>query len=166
MAWDETATQVLRVLLDDLGDTPRYTDAKLLDVLMVAAMQLYQELEFATEYAISVPNETITPDPEDDAPFMNLVTLKSACIVNRSELLIAANRAIYVKDGAASVDLRGVPENKLKVLEKGWCAAYQDAKDDYYRDYNGISRTGATTAGAVIIGPFRLFARSWFRNQG
>lgn len=164
MAWDETATQILRVLLDDLGDTPRYTDAKLLSVLVVAALQINQELDFTTTYTVNVTNETVTPDPEDDEAFINLVTLKSACIVNRAELLIAANRAIYVKDGAASVDLRGVPENKLKVLERGWCAAYQDAKCEFIRVQAGVSRSGATTAGAAVLSPFRFFARSYFRT--
>lgn len=164
MAWDTDAIQILRALLDDLEETTqKYSDDKLTSVLIVSAYQLNQELDFDTTYVVNVGAETITPDPEADADFMNLVTLKGACIVNRSELLIAANRAIYVKDGGAAVDLRGVPENKLKVLEKGWCAAYQDAKMDFLKAQAGISRMGATTAGAVILSPFRLFARNYYR---
>ena len=166
MAWDTDALQILRVLLDDIDETTqKYTDDKLTSVLVVSAYQLNQELDFDETYVVNIGAETITPDPTDDNDFMNLMTLKGACIVNRSELLIAANRAIYVKDGGAAVDLRGVPENKIKVLEKGWCAAFQDAKIEFLKAQAGISRMGATTAGAVILSPFRLFARNYYHHR-
>lgn len=163
MAWDSDALYILRVLLDDLDETaPRYSDDKLISLSVVAAYQLQQELTFDTSYTVSLSAESISPDPGDDQAFMNLMTLKAACSVNRGELLVAANRAIAVRDGKSSVDLRGVSDQKLKVLEKGWCAAYADARLDYLKEQAGVSRLGGTVAGAAVLSPFRMFARTYF----
>lgn len=163
MAWDSDSLYILRVLLDDLDeDAPRYSDDKLISLSVVAAYQLKQELDFDITYTINLSAETITPDPSSDEAFMNLMTLKAACSVNRGELLVAANRAIAVRDGKSSVDLRGVSDQKLKVIEKGWCAAYADARLDYLKAQAGVSRLGGTVAGAAVLSPFRLFARTYF----
>lgn len=165
MAWDSDALSILRVLLDDLDETaPRYSDDRLITLTVVAAYQLQNELTFDTTYTVSLSAESISPDPGSDEPFMNLVTMKAACIVNRGELLVAANRAIAVKDGTSSVDLRGVSEQKIKVLERGWCAAFNDAKLDYLKIRAGVPLLDGTTAGAAIISPFRLFARTYFNR--
>jgi hypothetical protein len=164
MAWDDSATVILRALVDDLDPaTQRYTDARLLQVLAVAAFLVDREVDFDTAYAIDVEAKTITPDPEDDEDFLNLMALKAACIIDNGSAIVAAGRAIAVRDGSSSVDLRGIAEARLGVLKHGWCAAYKEARQDFIRQQSGVSRSGATTAGAVILTPFRLYARGYLR---
>jgi uncharacterized protein (UPF0210 family) len=158
MPWQDEMIPTLRVMLNDLSETaPTYSDDRLEQVLVVAAKMVSAELGLTDTYRISVANVTMSPDPTAAATkndsFVNLVTLKAACVVDRGVALVGANRAIYVKDGASAIDLRGVSEAKLKLLEKGWCAVYEDAK---FEHQNGL----AGAAGAMVLTPFRLYLNS------
>jgi hypothetical protein len=103
----------------------------------------------------------IQPDPTDsaggtrDESYMNLTCLKAASIIDNNSAIIAANRAIMVKDGTSSIDLRTMVKAKLELLEKGWSAAYEEAKLEYMA---GQSRV----AGAAVMTPFRLFAQGMY----
>lgn len=161
MAWTDDAIQILRVLVSDL-DSTRYTDAALLANLAVAAYQVKREVDLDTEYTVSVTAKTITPDPSTDESFMNLLTLKASCIMDNGGAVVAANRAISVRDGTSAVSLEGIFKGKLALLKDGYCALYKDAKADYTREQLGVSRTGATTAGEVVMTPFRVYAREYY----
>lgn len=156
MAWQTDMTEVLRVLLGDMDDPPTYSDAKLQRVLVVAAFQVLQQLDFSYDFVTSIGEGEITPDPTDEATkdesFTNLVTVKAACIVDQGSAILAAGRAIAVRDGGSSVDLRGVFGAKLQLLQKGWCSVYEDAKLEYQAGQVRV-------AGAAVLTPFRLFAR-------
>lgn len=163
MAWDSTAPTILRALVDDLDEaTQRFTEERLLQVLVVAAFMVDREVDFDTTYSINVEAQTITPDPEDDEDFLNLMCLKAACIIDNGSAVVAAGRALAVKDVGSSVDLRGIAQAKLELLKRGWCVAYREARQDFIRLQEGVSRTGATTTGAAVIGPFRLYARGYY----
>lgn len=155
MAWQDDMTELLRVMVNDMEDTPTYTDDRLERVLAVAAFQVLQELRFSFPYVVSLANTTIMPDPTDpaskDESFVNLVALKAACIIDQGSAVVAAQRAIAVKDGGSSVDLRGVFAGKFALLEKGYCAIYKDSKKEYQAGQVRI-------AGAAVMGPFRLYA--------
>ncbi len=155
MAWQDDATEVLRVLVNDMDSPQTYSDDKLERVLVVAAFQVLLEATFSQDFVVSISNASILPDPTlgagKDESFVNLFCLKSACIIDRGGAVAAAQRAISVRDGSSAVDLRGVFGAKLQLLEKGWCAVYEDSKLDYQA---GRSRV----AGAAIVSPFRLFA--------
>jgi len=154
MAWEEEMVDLLRVMVNDY-DAPRtYSDDNLQRVVAVAAFQVQREVAFATAYAVSVTDATISPDPtegdgKDDA-FVNLVTQKAACIIDRGGAAIAASRAISVRDGGSAVDLRGVFAGKLALLKQGWCAVYQDSKREHV---SGMGRV----AGAAVMTPFRTY---------
>lgn len=154
MAWQDDMVEILRNLIGDTGATEVYTDAQLERVLLVAAFQVLQELDFDNDYSVSISGETLTPDPTDvdtqDDTFVNLVTMKAACIADQGSAVVAAGRAIAVRDGSSSVDLRSVFKSKLDLLKQGWCAVYKDSKREY--------QMGAGVAGAMVMGPFRLYA--------
>jgi hypothetical protein len=153
MAWNMQATEILRVLLNDMGATPTYSDATLFRILLVSAFQVNNEVDLTTDYKIDVQAQTIAPDPSSDESFMNLLCLKAACIVDRGSATLAAKQAIAVKDGASAIDLKGVSAARQKLLEKGgWCPAYEMAKLEYQVGGYGV------TAGAAVMSPFRLFA--------
>lgn len=155
MAWQDTMGEILRSMVDDLDDDNRkFTDERLERVLVVAAFQVSQELEFSQTFVSVFDNTEITPDPtltatKDDS-FTNLTCMKAACIIDRGSAATAASQAIAVKDGTSSIDLRGILGGKLKLLEKGWCAVYDDAKFEYQ---SGSVRI----AGAAVMTPFRLY---------
>lgn len=164
MPWQDDMTEILRVLVNDTEDTPTYSDSKLERVLVVAAFQVIRELEFSQDFVVNVAQTSITPDPTatatKDESFVNLVTIKAACIIDRGSAVVAAGRAISVRDGGSSVDLRGVFGAKLQLLQKGWCAVYEDAKLEYQAGQVRV-------AGAVVMTPFRLFSGGLgdYRNE-
>lgn len=164
MAWQDTMLEVLRVIIGDMDESaPINSDDNLERVLAVSAFQVLCEMTFSQSFSVNVTRVLITPDPTLEATldesFTNLVTLKAACLLDRSTALAAAGRAIAVRDGSSAVDLRGVFGAKLKLLEKGWCAVYDDAKLEYQ---SGQSRV----AGAVVLTPFRLYAQSVWHHGG
>lgn len=151
MAWDEDMVTMLRVMVNDLGSTT-YTDNSLVKVLLLAAIQVQQEITFDTAYTVDISNETLSPDPtvtatKDDS-FTNLVCLKAAAIADHGSAILAARRAIAVKDGSSSIDLRGSMQGWLALLEKGWRAVYDQAKKEFILGQ-------AAVAGAMVLTPFR-----------
>lgn len=159
MAWEEEAVEILRVLANDLAETPTYSDERLQRVILVAAKQVSDELTFSQTFVVDIMGCTITPDPtatatRDDS-YMNLVCIKAACIIDRGSAAQAAGQAIAVKDGSSAIDLRDTVAGRLKLLDKSWCKVYQDTKEEFLYNTSGV-------AGAAVIGPFRKFARGNF----
>jgi hypothetical protein len=155
MAWDVEMTELLRVMVNDLDSPQQFSDEKLQKAIVVAAFQVQQEVELPTNYEVSFSDATLEPDPTEGADrndaFVNLVAQKAACIIDRGGAVAAAQRAISVRDGGSAVDLRGVFQAKLALLEKGWCAVYEATKLEYKA---GL----ASLAGAIVMTPFRLYA--------
>ena len=150
MAWQNEMTIMLRVVIDDIGDNPTYSDSRLAEVIVVAAQMTKQDVDFDNIYTISISNATISPDPvaSSDNAFLNLVTLKAACLLANSEYKTEGGRAISIRDGSSAIDQRGVAAAK-----KGWrdniCAEYEKAEKEY--------KIGNSQAGKSIIGPYGFF---------
>jgi hypothetical protein len=148
-----------RVLIDDLTTPYTYADGRLTQVLAVAAQMVSTELNFSNDFKVNIQSLTITPNPTDrsangtrDDNFINLVCMKAACLIERGETRKSVGQGIAIRDGSSSIDLRGSMDGRIKLLEKGWCAVYEDTKLEYQ-----ANRTGAI-AGAAIMTPFRVFA--------
>lgn len=161
MPWDDDMVTILRVLVNDV-DAKTYSDSSLVKVLLVAAFQVGLEMSFSQQFAVDIGNESISPDPtavatKDDS-FVNLTCLKAACITDRGAAILAAKQAIAVKDGSSAIDLRGNLQGKLKLLEKGWCAVYEDAKMEY------LTMQSGGIAGAAVMTPFRLYAQGGYTH--
>ena len=149
MAWQDTMIIMLRVVIDDMGSNPTYSDSRLEEVIVVAANLTKQDVDFDSDYTIGVTDLSISPDPttSPDNAFINLVTLKSACLLANSEYKTCTNNAISVRDGSAAIDKRGV------------AAAKKEGRDSICKDYNHAEREyklGNSNAGASIIGPYNL----------
>lgn len=163
MAWQDDMTIVLRCMTNDLTKVT-YTDDTLQQVIVVAAYQLCAEgLEFSQTFAVSISDVTISPDPTDpttaDLGFVNLTTLKAASVIDRGNAVVAAQRAIAVRDGGSSVNLEGVFRSQFALLQKGgWSAAYDQAKLEYL---SGNTRL----AGAAILTPFRMWAYGGYGTE-
>lgn len=157
MAWDDDGIVLLRALINDSDATAyRYTDTRLTEALLVAAFQVNLEIDFLNDYVISLGNETITPDPTNintkDDNFLNLIAVKAACIIDRGSAGTAADQAIMVQDGSSRIDLREAFKAKLSLLQKGWCAVYDNMKQEYITSQQGV------IVGAAIMTPFRIYA--------
>lgn len=157
MAWQTEMTDYLRVLIGDMDEPPTFDDDKLAKVLLVSSRQVGLELNFSQRFVADIELTTISPDPTDtvggtrDDSYVNLSCMKAASILDQGSAIIAASRAVAVKDGSSSVDLRSVFKAKLALIEKGWSAVYADAKLEYQAGQVRI-------AGAAVMTPFRLFA--------
>lgn len=146
------------------ADGTTYADDRLEQLLALAAKQVSFELRFDQAFVGNVENAVISPDPTAaatrDDNFVNLLTLKACCIMDLADARVAANRALLVKDGNSAVDLSKVSAEKRALLSKGWCAVYADAKFEYQN-----ARTSGV-AGALIVGPFRLYAQGPWGGSG
>jgi hypothetical protein len=157
MAWNDVMVTMLRMMIDDVDSTAyKYDDERLEKQLLLSA-QLIQtgELEFTVAYTINIPSITLSPDPvtENDNAFINLVTLKAACLLDMAEARIAAEQGIDISDVGSRIALSGRATNKLALLKAGsggFCDAYKQAKKEFV--------LGSMSPGMAIVSPFRLYA--------
>ena len=144
---------MLRVLIDDNAyqGTYVYTDTRLREVLVTAAMYVCQEIEFDTDYDVDVVYSTITPDPytNGDKTFMNMVTLKAACIIDQGNFRQRAVIAgLEAKCGPAIMKTVQHLQGFKDLLELGPCAMYEQLKEE--------RKFGSDTLNQIVH-----FALSW-----
>lgn len=158
MAWQTEMGTLLRVLLNDYAVPYQFSDQRIYQTICAAAQLVLSELRFPLVYEADIQSLAISPDPTDrdeltrDDNFINLVTLKAACITERGEARNAVRQGISIRDGSSAIDLRGPLEGRLALLKQGYCQAYEDAKMEYKTGRIGV------VAGAAILSPFRIFA--------
>lgn len=129
LLWQSSAILILRGLINDFSTTPTYTDNRLLDILLIAALQVKKEYIFDTSYTINITKGTISPDPSSDETFLYLVPLKAACIIDRGNLRIAAMTAgLEAKCGPAVMKTMNRMDGFKTLMEVGYCKAYEEAK--------------------------------------
>ena len=138
MAWEETMTTMLRVLVNDTESPQTYTDDRMKQILVVAAQYVDMELSFDYSYTITVgataAESDIAPDPValDDDPFVNLTVMKAACITDFSTFRTKALQAgVKAKCGPAVLDTLKHLDGFKQLLEFGPCQAYQAMKDNW-----------------------------------
>lgn len=151
MPWQTELVRIVRYLIDDLGTTPTYSDARLEETVLVAAQMTLRDVDFDTTYTIDVDELTLSPDPtvgtKDDA-FINLVCLRAGCLIDSStyRTKLREGHGVIIKHGASSIDTKGQLDAYKLLADKGLCQAYADAKWEY--------EAGAMSPGEAIIGPF------------
>jgi hypothetical protein len=117
-------------------------------------------VDFNNSYTINVESCSLSPDPTDagtkDNPFINLVSLRTACIILGGEIRSESGNAISIKDGPSAIDLRGVSQ----VL----ATLYKDLSDRY--DHTLLEyRAGNSIAGHAILGPYSPGSDSVSNNR-
>lgn len=129
MSWKKEIPIIVRTLINDLSDTPTYSDERILQVVAVAAKYVQFDVVLDHQYIVNVANPTITPDPtvDNDSIFISLVSLKTACIIDQSVLRTkAAMEGIRAALGPASLSVSGSLAGLKLILEEGPCAAYEE----------------------------------------
>lgn len=162
--WPIELIEILRVLTNDIEEPPEISENALRRVIMVAALQVTQELNLRNKYKVNVATERIIPDPTVEASrdegFINMVALKAACIIDRGNAMQAANEAIKVVSGKHSFDLSDKVAGKLAILKQGWCSAYDQTKLEY------LNYEATAVAGQFVMTPFRLYALHRHESRG
>src|SRR5687767_14574266 len=111
--WDSEMVTLLRHVIDDLAEEPKYTDSRLRQLLLVAAQLAQAENNLIQEYVINIDNQTIKPDPTStklgmrDDSFVNLIILKAACLLASSGLLKASKTTGSYRENNVSFDTKG-----------------------------------------------------------
>ena len=148
--WKTEMTQILRNLIgDNIPENQTYGDDRLYQAILTAAQLVQTEVSFPNSYTIKVDCVSLVPDPTSgsrDDGFINLVSLKAACIIAMGEYKISARSAMVIKDGPSSMDGKDVAKARQE-LAKNYCAGYQSAKMEYQAGYR--------SAGEAIVGPHR-----------
>ena len=140
---------IVRYLVNDIDSSDyAYTNGRIKQTIVVAAQLVLNEIDFDKTYSVTVSTSGITPDPtaatKDDA-FINLVSLKSACLIASSELRTKSLDAVRVSDGSSSIDAGGVLRG-FEALSKSMCQRYEDAKIQY--------KAGNSVAGKAVLTPY------------
>ena len=150
MAWQNEMVRIVRHLINDLDSSNyTFTDDRLEESALVAAQLLLKEVDFDNTYTVDTDALDMSPDPttlatKDDA-FINLVCLKSACVILGSEVRTNSLNAIVVKDGPSSIDMRGIAAG-LNNIYKDMCAKF----DHYVMQW----KAGNSIAGQAILSPY------------
>jgi hypothetical protein len=149
MPWQDHLTTVVRVLINDLDPPYEYSDARIEQVVVVAATYVQFDVNLDYSYVIDVVAGTIAPDPtvNNDAIFLSLVGLKTACIFDQSTLRTkAALEGVSTRLGAASLSLSGSVSGWNDIIAHGACALYEELTSHW--DIKNA------TAIAAVLSPF------------
>jgi hypothetical protein len=133
MSWQDQAIPILRILINDndCGDY-EFSDNRLIETLLAAAFIINNELNFKTNYVISMITQDITPNPVDDSVFMNFMILKAACIIDVGQMRIAAMTAgLEAKCGPATMKTLHRMAGFGTLIDKGTCATLEEMKFEY-----------------------------------
>lgn len=131
-SWQSMMVTGLRILLDD-SDATSFTDGRLLDLITSSAIMVTQEVNFTTDYTITIHPPNISPDPtqdtQDDA-FINLVLLKAACMADEQTIRsLSVLSGLTSRAGASRMKTSG---NSFGVLvDSGYCATYNRLRNQY-----------------------------------
>ena len=129
MSWQTEIPIIIRTLINDWSDQPVYSDERIIQVITVAAKYVQFDVSLDNQYQVDVGNLTLEPDPtiNKDEIFISLLSLKSACLIDQSNLRTkAAIEGIRAALGPASLSVGGSLEGIRMVLEYGPCALYEE----------------------------------------
>jgi hypothetical protein len=143
MQWQNHTRLIVRQLINDL-DGIQYSDDRIDTAIVVSAQLVSLEMDFQNQYIMDIENKTISPDPISDNPFINLITVKSACIIIGGEIKAQSANAVAIKDGVSSIDMRGVTAVLLEL--------YKDLCNRFDALVNNYGYSGST--GQSILGPY------------
>jgi hypothetical protein len=150
MAWQTEMVRILRYIVNDLDSSSySFSDTRLEETILVATQLVLTEIDFDQTYTVDVDALSLDPDPttlsdKDDA-FISLVSLKAACVILGSEVRTNSLNAVSVKDGASSIDMKGVAAG-LMALYKDLCGKYDQAVLQY--------KAGNSVVGHAILSPY------------
>jgi len=149
MGWQADITNLVRVLINDLSETPTYSDDRIAQTITVAARYVQFDVQLDQEYVVDSINNTITPDPtvNKDEIFLCLVGLRAACIIDQSTFRTKALLdGINASLGPAKLSVAGNLAGFKEILNQGPCKLYGDLSEHW--------DVQQATAVAAVLSPF------------
>ena len=142
MSWQNTSLIMLRTLLNDAScSTEKYTDDRLMDLLLTSAYIIRIDINFNTTYTVDVEAYTISPDPigqTDGTEFISFMVLKAACIADEGNFRTSALlQGVSARCGPASITTSNYGGYLKELLTAGPCKSYQTLSDQYNFSYEG-----------------------------
>lgn len=155
--WNTEISTIVRYLVNDTDtSSPSYPDERIEQTILVAAQLVSTEIDFEQVYTINVERCSISPDPTEpsskDDGFINLISLKAACIIIGAEYKTHSLSAVRVSDGPSSIDMGGVATN-FKSLYADMCERYEKTKLNFATTNNNV--------GEAILSPYGSY---WSRR--
>ena len=127
MSWNVEMPLIVRSWINDLSDTPTYSDERVQQLIVVAAQYVIKE--------------------EKDLDFIGLTALKASCMFDQSSLRTrAASDGIRASLGPAQLAVAGGMRGYEVILNQGPCALYNKLKEEH--------QIGNVQAIHAILGPF------------
>lgn len=164
MPWQNEMVIIVRHIIGDLDtDNLLFSDSRIEESILVSAQLLHMEMEFNIDYTIEVDNGFLIPDPtttpvppsNKDDDFIALCCLRSGLLLTNSLQRTYALKAFSIRDGASSLDMRGIIAG-LKIVNDDLSKKYDDVKLAY--------QTGKLGFGKSILSPYSPGADS--ANRG
>lgn len=151
MYWQVEIPIIVRNLINDLDNTPTYSDDRINQLAVVAARYVLSEVNLNNEYNLDIINSTINPDPSDpnnrDTDFVGFIALKAACLLDHSTFRTkAANEGISASLGSAKLSVGGNLSGYKTIIDNGPCSMY----DQLVMEHN----IGNINTVRAILSPF------------
>lgn len=151
MYWQVEIPIIVRNLINDLEDTPTYSDNRINQLAVVAAQYVIAEVNLDKTYSINIVSPTIIPDPSDpntrDTDFVGFIALKTACLLDQSTFRTKAiGEGIKTSLGSANLAIYGNLSGYKNILEFGPCKLYENLSLDH--------NIGNATAVRAVLSPF------------
>jgi hypothetical protein len=126
MTWQTETVSTVRIVIGDIDVPQKYSDARIQQIVIVAAIQVLNETDFDNIYVINITNSTIIPDPTDttavsikDNLFICLISLKAACLITRAEMKYYATiGGLDVRDGPSTINTKGLFANYTSLVKQ------------------------------------------------
>ena len=148
MTWEVDLVEAVRVYINDIDAVEAYSDSRIERVVVIAAAQVIQEIQFPTTYSVDIQLSTISPDPTNepkDTSFLILVALKTSCLILSGEVKqYSLVGGISVTDAGSNINMGNVFKN-VQETAKGVCLAYAHAKMEYKMGQSSANSTAVTT---------------------
>ncbi len=158
MAWETEIVEQVRVIINDIESPQVYSDTRIERASIIAAAQSIKEINYNTNYLVDITLQTITPDPTEldpkDLDFINLVSLKCACLILGGELRQYSLSSVTVVDGPSTISIGSIVKN-LKDTYETLLKQYDKAKYLYQAGLSGQSITTPTTVSSLY--PYQEF---------
>lgn len=151
MSWQLEIPIIVRSWINDLSDSPTYSDERIQQLILVAGQYVSLEVNLKNTYSINLVDMEITPDPtlldSKDLDFIGLTALKAACILDHSSLRTkAAMEGIRASLAGASLAVGGALKGYETIIAQGPCALYTKLRMDY--------EFGGAQAIRAVLSPF------------
>lgn len=135
-SWLYEMIRIERYLSGDLLAPVTTPDSNMGEIILISALQVLAECTFVNNYTVSVGTLTLTPDPTNpntrDNAFINLVCLKSACLLDLAALRNKAGLdGILVRDNMGTIQTSNSTQGYKDLLNSGPCGQYKAAIKQY-----------------------------------